>query len=58
LNEGRPAVLERKAVEEARKRIIQAYGVSKEEYLGNSIVPPEWLGQESELNEKEENRVK
>jgi len=39
----RPVVLERKAVEEARKRIIRGYGVLKEEYLGDSVVPADWL---------------
>jgi S1-C subfamily serine protease len=39
----RPVVLERKAVEEARERIIRGYGVLKEEYLGDSIVPADWL---------------
>ena len=30
---GRPLVLERKAVEEARSRILQRYGVTSEQYL-------------------------
>jgi S1-C subfamily serine protease len=43
LGKHRPVVLERKEVEEARNRIIKGYGVLKEEYLGDSIVPAEWL---------------
>ncbi|MBW1703762.1 MAG: trypsin-like peptidase domain-containing protein [Deltaproteobacteria bacterium] len=43
LGKHRPVVLERKAVKEARERIIRGYGVLKEEYLGDSIVPADWL---------------
>ena len=43
LGKHRPVVLERKEVEEARNRIIRGYGVLKEEYLGDSIVPADWL---------------
>jgi len=43
LGKDRPVVLERKGVEEARNRIIRGYGVLKEEYLGDSIVPADWL---------------
>jgi hypothetical protein len=38
----RPLVLERKAVEEARERILRGYGVLKEEYLGDRMVPVDW----------------
>ncbi len=38
----RPLVLERKAVEEARERILRGYGVLKEEYLGDRMVPIDW----------------
>ena len=44
LGRGRPVVLERRAVEEARDRILRGYGVLKEEYLGDSIVPDSWKG--------------
>ena len=43
LGRGRPLVLERKAVSEARERILRGYGVSSEEYLGDSIVPESWV---------------
>jgi S1-C subfamily serine protease len=43
LGKHRPVVLERKEVEKARNRIINGYGVLKEEYLGDSIVPADWL---------------
>lgn len=43
LGKGRPIVLERKAVMEARKRILKRYGFIKEEYLDDSIVPGYWL---------------
>ena len=36
---GRPVVLEHGAVMAAKDRIMEKYGVLKEEYLGNSIVP-------------------
>ena len=39
LGKGRPLVLERKAVEEARARILKRYGVLSEAYLGDSFVP-------------------
>jgi hypothetical protein len=39
---GRPLVLERKAVQEARERILQRYGVLQEQYLGDSFVPVDW----------------
>ena len=39
---GRPLVLEREAVQEARERILQKYGVLQEQYLGNSFVPEDW----------------
>ena len=42
LGKGRPLVLERKAVEEARTRILRRYGVLSEEYLGDSFVPEDW----------------
>ena len=38
----RPLVLERKATEEARERILRGYGVLKEEYLGDRTVPVDW----------------
>jgi S1-C subfamily serine protease len=37
-----PLVLEAKAVEQARKRILQRYGVRQEAYLEGSIVPEQW----------------
>jgi S1-C subfamily serine protease len=43
LGKHRPVVLERKEVEKARNRIISGYGVLNEEYLGDSIVPADWL---------------
>ena len=39
---GRPLVLERKAVQEARERILKRYGVLQEQYLGDSLVPADW----------------
>ncbi len=39
---GRPLVLEREAVQEARERILQRYGVLQEQYLGDSFVPEDW----------------
>ncbi len=42
-----PLVLEGKAVAEARKRIFERYGVTREAYLKDSIVPPDWLKNES-----------
>jgi S1-C subfamily serine protease len=39
---GRPLVLERKAVQEARERILSRYGVLQEQYLGDSFVPSDW----------------
>lgn len=39
LGKGRPLVLEKRAVEEARARIVQRYGVLREEFLGDSFVP-------------------
>ncbi|MFC1856450.1 trypsin-like peptidase domain-containing protein [Thermodesulfobacteriota bacterium] len=43
VGQGRPLVLERKAVTEARERILRGYGVLQEIYLKDSIVPEEWL---------------
>jgi len=43
LNNGRPIVLERKAVADARKRILSDYGVLSEAHLGDSIIPDEWM---------------
>ncbi len=43
LGKHRPVILERKEVEEARERIIRGYGVLKEEHLGDSIVPEDWM---------------
>jgi S1-C subfamily serine protease len=40
---GRPIVLEKKAVDAARKRILKNYGIRKEEFLGDSIVPEDVL---------------
>lgn len=42
LGKGRPLVLEREAVEEARARILRRYGVKSEEFLGDSFVPEDW----------------
>jgi hypothetical protein len=39
---GRPLVLEREAIQEARERILQRYGVLQELYLGDSFVPVDW----------------
>ncbi len=39
---GRPLVLDRKAVQEARERILNRYGVLQEQYLGDSFVPRDW----------------
>ena len=39
----RPVVLERQEVTKARKRILRRYNVLKEEYLGDSIVPDDFL---------------
>ena len=39
---GRPLVLEREAVQEARERILQRYGVLQEQYLEDSFVPTNW----------------
>jgi S1-C subfamily serine protease len=39
----RPVVLERREVVKARKRILRRYNVLKEEYLGDSIVPDDFL---------------
>lgn len=41
----RPLVVEQKAVEEARDRILSRYGVRSEEYLGDSFVPADWSKQ-------------
>jgi S1-C subfamily serine protease len=38
----RPLVLEQKAVAEARERILRGYGVLKEEFLGDRMVPVHW----------------
>ena len=43
LGQHRPAILEKKAVDEARERIIRGYGVLKEEYLEDSFVPKDWM---------------
>ncbi len=43
LNSGRPIVLDRQAVIAARKRILSDYGVLSESYLGDSIVPDNWM---------------
>jgi S1-C subfamily serine protease len=37
-----PLVLEAKAVNAARKRILERYRITRERYLGDSIVPPDW----------------
>jgi S1-C subfamily serine protease len=42
MGKNRPIVLERSEVIKARKRILRRYGVLKEEYLGDSIVPDHW----------------
>ena len=47
-----PLVLEAKAVKAARQRILERYGINQERYLGDSIVPPEWLRRNFE-NQKE-----
>jgi S1-C subfamily serine protease len=43
-----PLVLEGKAVAEARKRILERYGVVRESHLTDDIVPPEWLANRPE----------
>lgn len=37
-----PLVLEAKAINGARKRILKRYKITREAYLGDSIVPPDW----------------
>ena len=37
-----PLVLEAKAVQSARQRILRQYAISEEAYLNGSIVPPDW----------------
>jgi len=39
LGKGRPVVLEKSAVAEARQRILKRYGVQEEEYLEDALVP-------------------
>lgn len=48
LGMGRPIVLERKAVQEARPRILQRYGVISEAYLKDSIVPENYDTRQSD----------
>ena len=43
LGYGRPIVLEHKEVEQARQRILSRYGVVKEEQIGDSIVPEDFV---------------
>jgi S1-C subfamily serine protease len=50
LCKGRPVVLERREIMEARDRILHRYGVLKEEYLGDSIVPDGWLNRSAKKN--------
>jgi S1-C subfamily serine protease len=38
-----PLVLEGQAAAEARRRILEHYGVVRESHITDSIVPPEWL---------------
>lgn len=40
-----PLVLEARAAEEARERILKQYGIREETYLPGSIVPSEWEGE-------------
>lgn len=38
-----PLVLEARAVQAARERIRRQYGITRDAYLQDSIVPPEWM---------------
>ena len=42
-----PLVLEAKAVNEARERILERYRIDQESYLEDSIVPPGWSAEEA-----------
>jgi S1-C subfamily serine protease len=42
-----PLVLEAKAVRAARQRILERYRITQERYLGDSIVPPDWVAPRS-----------
>ena len=53
VGKGRPVVLEQAHVARARKRILRGYNVSMEAYLGDSIVPKDWLKANEPKNELE-----
>lgn len=48
LGRGRPIVLEAAAAVQANERIRKGYGVRSEQWLDDSIVPPEWLKRKDE----------
>ncbi|UCD32736.1 MAG: trypsin-like peptidase domain-containing protein [Desulfobacterales bacterium] len=50
LGKGRPIVIERKAAMDARDRILNRYRVLKDEYLGDAIVPDEWISSSNQKN--------
>ena len=41
-----PLVLEAKAVNAARERILQRYKITREAHLEDSIVPPDWSSED------------
>jgi S1-C subfamily serine protease len=43
VDDPQPLVLEARAAQEARERILRQYGISHEAYLEDSFVPPEWM---------------
>ncbi len=45
LGNGRPIVLENSAVERARERIMQGYGIQEREYLGDGYVPDDIMAE-------------
>ncbi len=50
MSKERPVVLERREIIKARKRILRRYNVLKEEHLGDSIVPDDFLQSSAHLN--------
>lgn len=48
MGDPQPLVLEGQAVAEAKARILRRYGVTREAHLEDSIVPPDWLADESQ----------
>ena len=47
MGDPQPLVLEGRAVAVAKARILRRYGVTREAHLEDSIVPPDWLANES-----------